>query len=83
MPQDNVAARTRKLIGEHLGQSVTETHDMVSLHDLGADNLDKQEMIIELEDEFGIEFTEEQDEEFRGAQTVAAWVSAVQSAVKS
>jgi acyl carrier protein len=59
----DIAERVKKIIEEQLmveGDAITEEASFID--DLGADSLDIVEMIMEIEDEFGIEIPDEDAE---------------------
>ncbi len=63
MVEDEIAQRVKKIIEEQLMVDESEiTDDATFIEDLGADSLDVVEMIMELEDEFGIEIPDEEAE---------------------
>jgi len=58
----------RKILAEHLGKSVDDLrpeHDLIN--DLGADSLDTVELVMQIEDEYGIDIP---DEDAEGIRTV-------------
>ncbi len=56
--------RVKEIISEQLMVDKEElTHDASYIEDLGADSLDTVEMIMEFEDEFGIEIPDEDAED--------------------
>ena len=60
---DNIAERVKKIVVEHLGvepDKVTEGASFID--DLGADSLDTVELVMALEEEFGIEIPDEDAE---------------------
>lgn len=58
-----VADRVRAIIAEQLGVKVEEVTDGASfVEDLGADSLDTVELVMALEEEFGIEIPDEDAE---------------------
>lgn len=58
-----VADRVRAIIAEQLGVKVEEVTDVASfIEDLGADSLDTVELVMALEEEFGIEIPDEDAE---------------------
>jgi len=58
-----VADRVRAIIAEQLGVKVEEVTDAASfIEDLGADSLDTVELVMALEEEFGIEIPDEDAE---------------------
>ena len=58
-----VADRVRAIIAEQLGVKIEEVTDAASfVEDLGADSLDTVELVMALEEEFGIEIPDEDAE---------------------
>ena len=58
-----VADRVRAIIAEQLGVKLEEVTDAASfMEDLGADSLDTVELVMALEEEFGIEIPDEDAE---------------------
>jgi acyl carrier protein len=57
---DKVAQRVREIIAERLNRKVEDLTDEVRIEeDLGADSLDKGEIIMTLEEEFGMDIDDE------------------------
>ena len=57
---DNIEQRVKKIVAEQLGKSEDEIKNESSfVNDLGADSLDTVELVMALEDEFGIEIPDE------------------------
>lgn len=77
---DDVKDRLFKLISEHLGVEPDKvTEGAVLEDDLGADSLDCVELVMAVEEEFGVEV---KDDETPGMeQTVKVWLDLVQSKV--
>lgn len=74
------AERTRKAIAEVAGCSIEQaTDDKHLANDLDLDSLDRYELTIDLEDEFGIEIP---DEDADHLNTVGEIVALVESRVK-
>ncbi len=68
-----IADRVREIIAEQLLVDVDEVTDEASfVDDLGADSLDTVELIMEFEDEFGVEIP---DEDAEKVQTVGESIS--------
>lgn len=47
--------KIKELVAEHLEIEVSEISDTTTFHDLDADSLDTVEILMEIEDEFGVE----------------------------
>ena len=61
--EDKVAQRVREIIAERLNRKVEDMTDGVRIEeDLGADSLDKGEIIMTLEEEFGMDIDDEANE---------------------
>lgn len=61
--------RVTKIIAEHLGLEAGEvTPDKHLINDLGCDSLDEVELVMALEDEFGIEIPDEDAEKDKTVQ---------------
>ena len=59
----DIAERVKKIVVEHLGVDATKVNDGASfIDDLGADSLDTVELVMALEEEFGIEIPDEDAE---------------------
>jgi acyl carrier protein len=57
---DKAAQRVREIIAERLNRKVEDLTDDVRIEeDLGADSLDKGEIIMTLEEEFGMDIDDE------------------------
>ncbi|MAF31037.1 MAG: acyl carrier protein [Pseudomonadota bacterium] len=75
----DVVTRVTELVVENLGvdaEKVTETANFVD--DLGADSLDTVELVMALEEEFGIEIPDEAAEKITNVQEAVAYINANQ-----
>jgi acyl carrier protein len=66
MSSADTQAKVRSIIAEQLGVKIEEVVDQASFtDDLGADSLDTVELVMALEEEFGIEIPDEDAEKMR------------------
>lgn len=66
MDQGSIEERLRRIISEQLGVEESQVTPNASFEeDLNADSLDLVELIMSLEEEFGIEISEEDAEKIR------------------
>jgi acyl carrier protein len=71
----DIAKRARTVIAEQLMVDVDEVTDEASfVDDLGADSLDTVELIMEFEDEFGIEISDEDAEKISTVGEAVAYL---------
>ncbi|MBI2059910.1 MAG: acyl carrier protein [Nitrospirae bacterium] len=76
----NTEQRVREIIAEQLGMDVDEVKiDSSIVDDLGADSLDIVEMMMSLEEEFGIEIPEDQAEKIKTVKDVTGYIKQHQS----
>ncbi len=69
MIADEKENRVREIIGEQLGVSVDEVAlDSSFSGELGADTLDRIELVLALEEEFDLEITEEDADHLKNVQ---------------
>ena len=65
----DIEARVKKIIAEQLGFEESKiTNEKSFVADLGADSLDTVELVMALEDEFGIEIPDESAEQITMVQ---------------
>lgn len=67
--------RVKKIIVDRLGVDEAEvTHEASFKDDLGADSLDVVELVMELEDEFDLEISDEEAEKINKVGEVVAYI---------
>ncbi len=71
---DNVASQVRVLIAEQLSIPVDTLKDDVTLDSLGADSLDRVEIVMNLEDQFLIEIDDEMAEKLSTIGDVITYI---------
>ena len=70
-----VAQKVKSIIAEQLGVKVEEVTDSASfVDDLGADSLDTVELVMALEEEFGIEIPDEDAEKMTNVGEAVRYV---------
>ncbi len=76
----DVETRVREIIAEQLGVAATEvTPEASFIEDLGADSLDIVELVMALEEEYGIEISDEDAEKVRTVKDVVDYIQAHKS----
>ncbi len=70
-----VAQKVKSIIAEQLGVKIEEVTDSASfVDDLGADSLDTVELVMALEEEFGIEIPDEDAEKMTNVGEAVRYV---------
>ena len=75
-----VENRVREIISEQLGVAANEvTPEASFIEDLGADSLDIVELVMALEEEYGMEISDEDAEKIRTVEDVVSYIEAHKS----
>ncbi|MGE5189097.1 MAG: acyl carrier protein [Gemmatimonadota bacterium] len=73
----SVDKRVKEIVAEQLGRDVNEvTNEASFIDDLGADSLDIVELVMAMEDEFGIEIPDEEAEKIKTVKDVIEYIKA-------
>jgi acyl carrier protein len=66
---NEIEQRVKHLVAEHLGEDLEINNDSSLVNDLGADSLDAVELSMALEDEFGIELSDDEVKQITTVQS--------------
>jgi acyl carrier protein len=76
---DEVELKVKKIISKQLGIDIKNIQpNMKFVEDLGGDSLDTVEMLLSVEDEFGLEIDEEVAETIETVQMVIDYIKSLQ-----
>ena len=71
-----VEQRVREIVAEQLERDVNEvTNAALLIDDLGADSLDVVELVMKMEEEFGIEIPDEEAEKIKTVNDVIQYIT--------
>ena len=71
-----VEQRVREIVAEQLERDVNEVTNTASfIEDLGADSLDIVELVMKMEEEFGIEIPDEEAEKIKTVNDVIQYIT--------
>jgi len=72
----SVDKRVREIVAEQLERDVNEVSNEASfIDDLGADSLDIVELVMKMEEEFGIEIPDEEAEKIKTVNDVIQYIT--------
>jgi acyl carrier protein len=72
--KNETASKVTSIIAEKLNMDVQSINAQSTLQDLGADSLDMVDIIMKIEEEFGIEINDEDAERLHNVQDVIDYV---------
>ncbi len=73
----SVEKKVKEIVAEQLGKDVNEiTTNAAFIDDLGADSLDIVELVMKMEEEFGIEIPDEEAEKIKTVNDVVEYIKA-------
>jgi len=73
----SVEKKVKDIVAEQLGKDAKEvTNEASFIDDLGADSLDIVELVMAMEDEFGIEIPDEEAEKIKTVKDVIDYIKA-------
>ena len=74
---ENLEQRVKKVVAEQLNIDEADIkNESAFIDDLGADSLDTVELVMALEDEFGVEIPDDQQEKLRTVQNAIDFIVA-------
>ena len=74
---ENLEQRVKKVVAEQLNINEADIkNESAFIDDLGADSLDTVELVMALEDEFGVEIPDDQQEKLRTVQDAIDFIVA-------
>ena len=81
---EDIEAQVKKVVAEQLSINEADIkHESAFIEDLGADSLDTVELVMALEDAFGIEIPDTDQEKLRTVQQAIDYIKAHQAEKKA
>ncbi|MDD3725680.1 MAG: acyl carrier protein [Candidatus Ratteibacteria bacterium] len=75
MDRNEIFVKVQEIVSEKLGVSTSEITEGASfIDDLGADSLDTVELVMDLEDKFGIDIPDEDAEKIRTVKDAVDYI---------
>jgi acyl carrier protein len=79
MNKDTIRKDIIAIVSEQLNKPVSSLKETDTLDSLGADSLDRVEIVMKLEEHFGIEINDEEAEKLQTIQQAIEYVSSLKS----
>ncbi len=73
MTREQLFEQVRQLLAEHLTLDSSKITQHSTLDDLGADSLDRVEIIMKIEDQFGIEISDDDAERLTSVDAIVSY----------
>lgn len=74
MNRDQIMVQVRQLLAEQLTIDPTKITEQSTLDELGADSLDRVEIIMKLEDLFGVEISDDDADRLTSVDSIVAYL---------
>jgi len=74
MNRDQISVQVRQLLAEQLTIDFTKITEQSTLNELGADSLDRVEIIMKIEDLFGVEISDDDADRLTGVDSIIAYL---------
>ena len=74
MNRDQISVQVRQLLAEQLTIDPTKITEQSTLDELGADSLDRVEIIMKLEDLFGVEISDDDADRLTSVESIVSYL---------
>lgn len=74
MNRDQISVQVRQLLAEQLTIDSTKVTEQATLDELGADSLDRVEIIMKLEDLFGVEISDDDADRLTSVESIVSYL---------